>query len=138
MLPSDDLIQEQAYLISRGVRPLALVGTIETDPDEMLRVYNKLSLVRTGTANGHEPIAVVVARQDGECADVGYAARAWVVDTFRWLSENAPQPHLNRLMGLLLGYSPDAIAALEEAESGALFPGAITAFDEGESDDRQC
>ena len=121
MLPSNDTIQEQAYLVSRGVRPLALLETVGSAPIEMLRAYNQLSSVRTGTGSGVEPIVLVMERKDGTCADVGFAARAWVVETFKWVSDNVPQPHLNRLLGMMLGYSPDAIAALDEAESGELF-----------------
>ena len=70
---------------------------------------------------GHEPIPVVMKRNEGPWADVGFAGRAWVADTFKWVSYNAPQPHLQRILGLLMGYSSDAIAALEESESGILF-----------------
>jgi hypothetical protein len=121
-LPSDETIHEQAYLISRGVRPLALVGVVDGDKVAMLRAYNKLESVRCGLGQAHEPIPVVMQRSDGHWADVGFAARAWVSDTLKWCLENTPQPHLQRILGLMLGYSPDAIAALEESESGALFP----------------
>ena len=68
------------------------------------------------------PIPLVSVRKDGSCADAGFAARQWVVETFKWIQDNVPQPHLDRLLGLMLGYSPDAIAAHDEARSGKLFP----------------
>ena len=121
MLPSDDTIQEQAYLVSRGVRPLALIGTCESEPTEMLRVYNKLEFIRTGGAMGIEPIPIVLKRADGSCADVGFAARPWVAETLKWMQDNMPQPHLDRLLGLMMGYSPDAITANDAWEAGRLF-----------------
>ena len=129
--PIDGTIQEQANLISRGVRPLALLGHVRPDPITMLRAYNRLEhLAPRGGASAHEPIPIVMLRKDGSCADAGFAARQWVAETFKWVSDNAPQPHLNHLIGLMLGYSPDAIAALDEVESGALFPDTITALRE--------
>ena len=123
MLPPDELIHHQGYLISRGVRALSLIGTVEANDDEMLRAYNKLQFMEFGTGCGHEPIPAVMERKGSEpSADVGFAAHSWVVDTLKWASDNAPQPHLNRILGLLLGYSPAAISALDESESGKLFP----------------
>lgn len=81
---------EAGYLVSRGVRPLALCGTVLAEPRAMLDAYNELLYMRFGAAQGVEPIALVVERSDGSCADVGWAASGWVADTFRWVSENAP------------------------------------------------
>lgn len=121
-LPPDELLQEQAYLVSRGVRPFALIGTIPgVDPLELTKLYTQLLFVSTKGAQGLEPIPVVVPRRDGTCTDYGFAAKSWVVETFEWVMNNVPQPHTNRLLGLLLGYSPDAVAALDEAESGRRF-----------------
>lgn len=78
-----------------------------------------------GEAPGYAPIPLVVKRKDGDCADYGFAQRAWVVETFQWLSGNAPPPHLHRLLGLMLGYSADAIAIHDECESGKMFDYAI-------------
>lgn len=41
-----------------------------------------------------------------------------MIETFKWINENVPQPHLDRIIGVLLGYSPDAIAALDEYTKG--------------------
>ena len=122
---------EQGYLVSRGVRPLALIGTCDAEPFQMLETYSKLRYMRFGVAQGHEPIPLVVERKNRGYADYGFAQRAWVAETFQWISENVPQPHLNRLLGLMLGYSADAIAAQDECESGRLFPDIID--DESES-----
>ena len=129
---------EQAYLISRGVRPLALVDTVEAkNPVEILKAYNKMQFVLTdnhpGMGSGVHVIPFAILRKEGDWVDVGFAARAWVVDTLKWIQDNAPQPHLDRLLGLMLGYSPDAIAANDESGSGELFPDTITALDELDS-----
>ena len=139
MLLSDDAIQEAANLISRGVRPLALVGTVslegnaDTDHWNLMTAYSKIEYLNVGRANGHEIIPVVVLRKDKSCADVGITSRAWVAETFKWVLDNAQQPQLNHLLGLLLGYSPDAIAASDESEAGRLFPYGASGIPELES-----
>ena len=132
--PIDGTIQDAAYQISRGTRPLALLGHVRPDPVTMLRAYNRLTFLgQHNSSGGRQPIPLVVLRKDDACADAGFAARAWVVETFKWISKNVPQPHLDRILGLMLGYSPDAIAAHDEAHSGLLFPDTISALDEQES-----
>ena len=44
---SDELLQEQAYLISRGVRPLTLIGTVPCDYWTMLKMLNRLEAVES-------------------------------------------------------------------------------------------
>ena len=95
-----------------------------------MAAYTKLEYTNVGRANGTEIIPLVLLRKDRSCADVGFVARAWVSETFKWVMDNAPQPHLNRLLGLILGYSPDAIAALDESESGRLFPYGVSGMAE--------
>lgn len=51
-------------------------------------------------------------------ADFGYPARAWIIDLLRWIEQKASSEQKHRLLGLLLGYSPDAIAVHDEAMSG--------------------
>ena len=106
----DGTIPDAAYQISRGIRPLALVCTVAPDPIKMLRAYNRLTYLGSQLGGAIQPIPVVVLRPDGSCADAGYAAMAWAAETFQWLIGNVPQPHLDRLLGLLLGYSPQAHA----------------------------
>ena len=56
----------QGYLISRGVRALALIGTVDANGDKMLRAYNKLQFMEFGTECGREPIPAVMERRDAE------------------------------------------------------------------------
>jgi hypothetical protein len=104
-LPSDDLLKEQARLVARGVRPLALVGSCESSGATTARLH-----LLTLTTPGAIPFAVP---NDGGSAECGYAARAWVVDMLRW-AWTVPLVQRQRLLGLLLGYSPDAIGQFEE------------------------
>ena len=117
--PLDGTIQDAAYQISRGIRLMALLGHVPPNPTTMSRAYYRL--VYLGGSQGAGallPIPFVIEREDKTCADAGFAARQWVVETFVWIKKNAPPPHLNRLLGLLLGYSPDAIAVHDEAQMG--------------------
>ena len=133
---SEDTIQHQAYLVSRGVRPLAIVDAVKSDdPVAVLKAYNKMQFTLLGLGPGSDRSVVpfAVKRKEQDVVDVGFAARAWIANTLKWVLWNAPQPHLDRLVGLLLGYSPDAIASNDEADGGRLFPDTITALGELES-----
>ena len=122
MLFSDDAIQEQAYLVSRGVRPLALVGTVEAgDEFEVMRTVQRLETVQVGDSLALMPIVMAVERYDDPLVDLGFASHSWVVDTFDWINRNVPAPHRDRMLGLMLGYSADAIAAFDASHSGQRF-----------------
>ena len=115
--PPDELVEEQAYLVSRGVRALSLLGHCEASPDGMLAMATFLE--RHG-----EPTAIpfVLDRGDG-CADYGFAASRWVLDLYSWLAKGAvPDQQKARIVGLLLGYGVQAIRDYEEGNSGRLFP----------------
>lgn len=43
MMPSDDVSRENYYLVSRGVRPIALLGVIQATVSEIHGLYVKLS-----------------------------------------------------------------------------------------------
>ena len=116
-----DTVKSEAYLVSRGVRPLALVGTVDADPLLMLKAFNRVSYATLGMSELRGTSVIPLVVDSGDYADVGFAARSWVAETFKWMVENVPQPHLDRLKGLLLGYSVDAIADNDEWMSGRLF-----------------
>ncbi len=114
---TDNEIREHVYLIERGVRALAVVGNAEADSDEMLRISTRLeSLAGLGV------VAFVIDRGDGT-ADFGYACSGWVLDLYRWsVSEPAiPSDHRSQIIGLMLGYSAEAIRRFTEENSGRLF-----------------
>jgi hypothetical protein len=115
---SPELVREQAYLIAKGVRPMALMGTCVADPTTMLRVTSQLEIAAEPNA-----IPFVLDRGDG-LADFGYAASSWALDLFQWITRDdglIPAHHKHRIRGLLLGYGVEAIRAFEERSCGRLF-----------------
>jgi hypothetical protein len=111
-------VKEQAYLVERRVRPMALVGYVQDDPQLMLEASSRLRFASVGA----DVIPFVVPRRDG-WADCGYAASRWVVDLYEWLvsANSVPKEHEHRIRGLLLGYGPDAIREHDERGSGRRF-----------------
>lgn len=106
-LPSADLVREQAYQISRGVRPMALLGTCGHD-----RIAEVRGLL---TVQGqHHPEALPFVLSDGDVVHFGFAAASWVVDLFRW-AQGQPEAQRERIEGLLLGYGPREIERHDEA-----------------------
>ena len=118
MIP-DEVLQEHAYLVARGVRPIAIVGECRDDPLVMLGVSTRLEALGASGA-----IPFVCPCGDG-VAEYGYAARQWVLDLFRWVvsaNENAvPTLHRHRILGLLLGYGLDTIRDYEEHNAGRMY-----------------
>lgn len=119
MFPSDDVIREHYYIVSMGVRPMALIGEIESHPIKIQNFYNKLSCLAWeegvgSSAPGVRPIAFVIKEKEGVWARYGYAASGWIPETFKWLLDNATPDHLHRIVGLLLGYSLASIAMHDE------------------------
>ena len=114
-LPSEDSIREQAYLIERGVRPMALLGHCEADSLAMLRVATKLESLSVD----YDVISFVFDRGDGT-ADFGFVSDAWILDLYKWI-QIAPKIQFNRVLGLLLGYDVKAIGRYEQLSSGRCF-----------------
>lgn len=114
MIPSDEVFREHYYLVSLGVRPMALIGEIEAHPIKMQNLYIKLSCLAWeedvgGCAPGVRPIAFVIQDKEGVWARYGYAASGWIPETFKWLLDSAEPKHRHRIVGLLLGYSVESI-----------------------------
>jgi hypothetical protein len=74
---SDDLIREQADLITRDVRALALLDTCKADPITMLRIATKIE------ALAHSTVVPFVLDCGDSIAEYGYAATQWVLDLLR-------------------------------------------------------
>lgn len=112
----DEVAREQAYLVARGVRPLAIVGNCPTNNRVMFEIVARLERVGAEGA-----IPFVTPRSDG-IADYGYAGSKWALDLLTWAESDAvPVVHRHRIVGLLLGYSVDAIRVHEERICGRLF-----------------
>jgi hypothetical protein len=107
----DALIQEQAYLVSCGVRCVALVGECEDTEFARLAAITRLEALSPKC----ECLAFAISRGTDELADCGYCRHSWVVDILTWISENHP-PDLVRdsILGLLCGYSSEAIASFHD------------------------
>jgi hypothetical protein len=125
---SDDLVREQAYLVARGVRPLAIVGECSADTMTMMRTATRIETLSVPGA-----IPFVCDCKNG-AAEYGYAAEEWVVDLFEWLvtaeGHTVPVEHRHRVLGLLLGYSPSAVRDFQAHTSGRRFSQARLATSE--------
>ena len=116
-LPSEDLLSEQAYLVARGVRPMALVGHCHSEPLVLLRIATEIE-----KHGGPAIISFVIDHENGN-ASFGYAASEWAVDLYEWAVKETdiPQVQRERIIGLLLGYAADAVSRYEEGTSGRRF-----------------
>lgn len=106
-LPPEETIIEHSLLVARGVRPMALL-----DPfmgDDGAKYYVSLRLDQYASKAGDSVIAFVVDDDRG-VSFPGFAGAPWVVDLFRWtITSRAAKLHEHAIIGLLLGYSADAI-----------------------------
>ena len=110
-MESAESAQEQAYLVSRGVRLLALLDTCDLDETVMANRFVWLNQL----AGKYTVIPFVLPREDCPCAMTGYAAAPWVVDLLAWSYKQPLRQH-HRIIGLLLGYSANAIAEHDARE----------------------
>ena len=127
-LPSDEFLEESAYLVSRGVRPMALAGTCEAGPMVMLRASTRLGTA----AMRFDALPFVIDFGEGR-ADCGYATAKWVIDLYEatWRDRS---PFRHQITGLLLGYSPSAIARHEENGTSRRFTEPLPDLPAKESD----
>src|SRR6202035_5527134 len=103
-----EVLAEHARLVARGVRAFALAGNCPADRLPMLRAMTEL-----GAANFPGSIPFVVDRGDGN-ADCGFSANKWAIDLYRYAVREAPEQQRHRIIGLLLGYSAQAIQEHDE------------------------
>lgn len=107
---SDDLINEQAWLIARGVRHLALLGSIAKDEKAMRDTF-----IRLNQSCIEPAVPFVLPRKDMDCAMTGYASAQWVIDLLDWSYDQPLRQH-HQIMGLLLGYSSEQIGQHDARE----------------------
>jgi hypothetical protein len=113
-VPSRAELDNEAYLVSRGVRPLALAGHCPAEPLVMRRV--KTLLHRARQAELVIPFIVADGGNPGSAA-FGYASHRWCIDLLEWaLGDGVPAVRKHEILGLLLGYSPPAIARHQERD----------------------
>ena len=116
-------LSESAYLVSRGVRLMALVDIIHDDYHKACRAYDQAIDIASGSGAMHAlvpiPFAILSKRYDKGAVHVGYASHGWVIDMYSWaLSGEVSEENFHRVRGLLLGYSGDAIASFERFSIG--------------------
>ena len=107
---SDDLINEQSWLVARGVRHLALLQSIDKDEKAMDSMFVKLNQMSVEPA-----IPFVLPRKDIDCAMTGYASAKWVIDLLDWSYDQPLRQH-HQIIGLLLGYSSEQIGQHDALE----------------------
>ncbi len=119
VLPTEEVLREQAYLVARGVRRLSLAGHCHVGDSSDLLLRLATQIERFGDPNA---IPFVVDHGDG-IASYGYAESRWALDLYEWsvTDPSVPEEQRHRIIGLLLGYGAPAVARYEEEGSGRRF-----------------
>lgn len=118
LVPNRDVLAEHAYLVARGVRPLAIAGHFPTGSASLLRIATLIE-----AAASQEDVTPFVIDHGDETGSFGYAANLWTLDFYEWSVKDRaiPEQQRHRVIGMLLGYSPVAISRYEETGSGRRF-----------------
>jgi hypothetical protein len=118
LVPSPDVLVEHAYLVARGVRPLAIAGHFPTGSASLLRIA---TLIEAAAPN-EDAAPFVIDHGDGT-GSFGFAANRMTLDFYEWAvtDRSIPEQQQHRVIGMLLGYSPVAISRYEESGSGRRF-----------------
>ena len=96
-------VREQAHLVSCGVRLLALLN-LGVDPDQVEREYYRIHACIVDVPN----VIPFVLPVEGSAVS-GIATHRWVIELLQWAYDQ-PVRQAHQIRGLLLGYSPAAIA----------------------------
>jgi hypothetical protein len=118
LIPNLDVLVEHAYLVARGVRPLAIANHFPTASVSVLRI----ATVIEAAAEGEDALPFVLDHGDGS-GSFGYAANRMTLDFYEWAASDPaiPEQQRHRIIGMLLGYSPVAISRYEETGCGRRF-----------------
>ena len=118
---SRDVLAREQFLIQHGVRHVVICGYIDKDEESMSAMLAMLRYTPTYGCGEicDQAIPFVIP---GPCnAICGYASHPWIIETLDWVYNNVEGPHRSRLMGMLLGYHPDAIELDGHMYSGRRF-----------------
>jgi hypothetical protein len=114
---SAESLGEQAYLVARGVRPLAIGGHCVTAETCLLRLATVVE-----TAAGSEPVISFICPHSDGTTSYGYAANTAMLDLYEWAtSDEVPARCRHLVAGLLLGYSATALSEHDQAGTGRRF-----------------
>jgi hypothetical protein len=118
LVPNADVLAEHAYLVARGVRPLAIAGHFPTHSASLVRIA---TLIETA-ASGEDVAPFVIDHGDGT-GSFGFAVNRLTLDFYDWAvtDRSIPEQQRHRVIGMLLGYSPVAISRYEESGCGRRF-----------------
>lgn len=95
-------VRQQAELVNRGVRGLALiVQTKDGKEDPLWEVVQQ-------AADEEKTLPVCQQLANGMYV-LGFAAQNWIIDAYAWAVQQ-PSPYGDMVVALLCGYSPEAIA----------------------------
>lgn len=121
-LPPEEALTEHAYLVARGVRPLALVAHFFLDQGDPLGTAAQLE------RHAHMGLIPWVLDHGDGVASCGYASERWALELYEWaVTGPVPEEQRERIIGLLLGYSAFAIARFDAETSGRRFSSALRA-----------
>lgn len=99
----ETLFQEASYLVSRGVRPIALAMD-HCEPEDLEKAQKALE-------EGGYPGALPFVIEITDAFQLGYVAEPWVLELYVWLrGPDVPMDKYEALSGLLFGYSIEAIS----------------------------
>lgn len=118
LVPNQDMLAEHAYLVARGVRPVAIAGHFAPATASALRI----STLIEAAAPQEAVLPFVIDHGDGS-GSFGFAENRWSLDFYEWTvtDRSIPEQQRHRIIGMLLGYSPVAISRYEECGSGRRF-----------------
>lgn len=114
------LVFTEIYLVSRGVRPAAIIGSVEDNPHLVDLCMEKVTKKIESGLGTCELVPIPFAIKNLGHTDkvtIGVAAYPWVVQTLEWLalkSEEDAGVIFAYLQGLMLGYSPRSIEAFRQ------------------------
>ncbi len=109
------LIKEHAYLISRGVRNLAIIDSHENTSE------NCSLFLRTKLENlslDYPRIIPFVHEHSDSFLYYGFAKEPWVLETYKWANDSKiPDKYREIIIGLLCGYNTEALRSHNDYKS---------------------
>ena len=108
-----DTIDHEAYLISRGVRPMALLDSVPGSSRGTIAAWGmylaNICRPYNGGTEETAPYPFIIPHPDKDKLHLGIAAYPWVIESYKYLLYKIEEPWQQHFLGLLLGYSPAAI-----------------------------
>lgn len=116
---SEIVIENEAYLVSRGVRPVAWVAVSSSESECVERALADVTEAIESVSGSWEikPRAFAVRHYGrDDIVDIVITGYEWVRDVLEWLGDEVTVPahYANLVCGLMLGYSPSAVQAFHD------------------------